>query len=178
MCRIASLFFLQRLKESMSLRAPFQRHGEANCHHFSFPARQGLEGSSRHFDINFSATCTIVCHRQNWVAQFKRGDLAICAAPSPGRPITVTIPDIIDQIHGLILEARRILDKSIAAQLGNSHERVGSIIHEDLDMRNLSAKWVPKCLKADQKRQRCQSPEQLLEFLRRDPNDFLSRRDW
>ena len=65
--------------------------------------------------------------------------------------------------------------KSIAEQLGISRERVGSIIREDLDMRKLSAKWVRKCLNADQKRQRCQSSEQLLEFFRRDPNDFLSR---
>jgi len=42
-------------------------------------------------------------------------------------------------------------------------------------MRKLSAKWVPKCLNAYQKRQRYQSSEQLLEFFRRDPNDFLSR---
>jgi len=41
-------------------------------------------------------------------------------------------------------------------------------------MRKLSAKWVPKFLNADQKRQRCQSSEQLLEFFRRDSNDFLS----
>ena len=53
--------------------------------------------------------------------------------------------------------------------------RVGSIVHEDLNMRNLSAKWVQKCLNADQKRQRCQSSEQNLEFFRRDPNNFLSR---
>ena len=42
-------------------------------------------------------------------------------------------------------------------------------------MRKLSAKWVPKCLKVDQKPQRCQSSEQLLEFFRCDPNNFLSR---
>jgi len=42
-------------------------------------------------------------------------------------------------------------------------------------MRKFSAKWVPKCLNVDQKRQRCQSSEQHLEFFRRDPNDFLSR---
>ena len=41
-------------------------------------------------------------------------------------------------------------------------------------MQKHSAKWVPKCLNADQKRQRCQSSEQLLEFFRRDPNEFLS----
>ena len=39
-------------------------------------------------------------------------------------------------------------------------------------MRKLFAKLVPKCLSADQKRQRCQSSEQ---FFRRDPNNFLSR---
>jgi len=82
---------------------------------------------------------------------------------------------ITDQIHELIVEDRRISAKSIAEQLDISGVRVGSIIHEDLDMRKLSAKWVLKCLNADQNRQRCQSSEQVLEFFRRDPNDFLSR---
>jgi len=63
----------------------------------------------------------------------------------------------------------------MAEQLGISRERVESIIHEDLDMRKLSVKWVPKCLNADQKHQRCQSSQQLLQFFRHDPNDFLSR---
>jgi len=58
----------------------------------------------------------------------------------------VTTLEIIDQIHKLILEDRRILAKSIAEQLGSSREWVGSIIHEDLDMCKLSRKWVPKCL--------------------------------
>ena len=88
---------------------------------------------------------------KNWVAQFKRVDFSTCDAPRPGRPKTVTTPEIIDQIHDLILEDRRISAKSIAEQLGISRERVGSIILEDLDTRKLSLKWVPKCLNADQK---------------------------
>jgi len=87
----------------------------------------------------------------------------------------VTTPEIIDEIHEVILEDRRISAKSIAEQLGISREWTGSIIHEDLDMRKPSAKWVPKCLNADQKRQRCHSSEQYLEFFRCDPNYFLSR---
>ena len=43
---------------------------------------------------------------KNWVAQFKR-DFSTCDAPRPGRPKTVTTPEIIDQIHELILEDRR-----------------------------------------------------------------------
>jgi len=101
---------------------------------------------------------------KNWVAQFKRGDFSTCGAPCPGRTKTVTSPEIVHQIHELILEDSRISTKSIAEQLGISRDRVGSIIHEDLDTRKLSAKWVPKCPNADQKRLRCQSSEQLLDF--------------
>ena len=48
---------------------------------------------------------------KNLVAQFKRGDFSTCDAPRPRRPKTVTTPDIIDEIHELILEDRRISAK-------------------------------------------------------------------
>jgi len=67
---------------------------------------------------------------KNWVTQFKCGDFSTCDTPRPGQPKTVTTLEIIDQIHKLIL----------VEQLGISCEQVGSIIHEDLDMRKLSTK--------------------------------------
>ena len=39
---------------------------------------------------------------KSWVAQFKCGDFYTCDVPRPGRPKTVTTPEIIDQIHELI----------------------------------------------------------------------------
>jgi len=110
---------------------------------------------------------------ENWVAQFKRGDFSTGVALRPERTKRVTTPEIIDQFHELILEDRRMSAKSTAEQLGILRERFGSIIHEDLDMRKLPAKWVPKCLNADQKRQLCQSSEKIWYFFLRDPNDFL-----
>jgi len=107
------------------------------------------------------------------VAQFKCGDFSTCDVSHPGQPKTVTTTEINDQIHALMLEDSWILAKSIAGQLGISREQVGSITHEDLDMWKLSVKWVPKCLNVDQKRQRCHSSEQILEFFRPNPNDFL-----
>jgi len=109
------------------------------------------------------------------VAEFKRGDFSTCDAPRPERPKIVTTPEIIDKIHELILEDHLISAKSVAEQLDISRKRVGSIIHEDLITQKLFAKWVPKCLNADKKSQRCQSSEQILDFFRRDPNDSLSR---
>jgi hypothetical protein len=87
----------------------------------------------------------------------------------------MTIPEVVAEIHELNLEDHRISSKSIAEHMGISRERVGSIVHDDVDMRKLCGKWIPKCLSTDQKRQRCQSSEQIFEFFQRDPNDFLSR---
>ena len=49
-----------------------------------------------------------------WVVLFKHGGFPTCDAPRPARPKTVTTPEIINQIHELILEDRRISAKSIA----------------------------------------------------------------
>jgi hypothetical protein len=54
---------------------------------------------------------------KNWGSQFKRGDFSTCDAPRPGQPKPVTTLEIIDQIHKLILDNRRISAKSIAEQL-------------------------------------------------------------
>ena len=148
MCRIASLFLLQRLKGSMSGDVRDFNNIETRAVMFFF-----LHGKAPK-EIHAILTETLGEHApsyatvKHWVAQFKRGDFSTCDAPRPRRPKTVTTQEIIDQIHKLILEDRRILVKSIPEKLGISRERVGSISHEDLDMRKLSAKWVPKCLNA------------------------------
>jgi len=67
----------------------------------------------------------VQCEARERISIHKRG---------ADKSLAPTTPEIIDQIHELILEDRRISAKSIAEQLGISHERVGSIIHEDLDM--------------------------------------------
>ena len=179
MCRIASLFLLQKMKGSMPGDARDFNNIETRAVIKIFFFLQGKALK----EIHATLKNTLGEHApsygtvKNWVAQFKRGDFSTCDAPRPGRPKRVTTPEITDQIHELIFEDRRISAKSIAEQLGVSRERVGSIIREDFDMPKLSAKWVPKCLNADEIRQRCQSFEQILElFLAMcDQNDFLSR---
>jgi len=127
-------------RKQVRRRARFLQHRDEGCHYFFF-----LQGKAPK-EIYAILKETLREHApsyatvKNWVAQFKRGDFSTCVAPRPGRPKTVTAPEIIGQIHELILEHRRISAKSIAEQLGISRERVGSIIHEDLDMRKLSAK--------------------------------------
>jgi len=136
MCRIAGRFLLLRLKGSMSGDArDFNNIETRAVIKFLF-----LQDKAKK-EIHAILIQTLGEHApsyatvKNWVAQFNRGDFSTCVAPRPGRRKTVTTPEIIDQIHELILEDRLISAKSIAEQLGILRERVGSIIHEDLDMR-------------------------------------------
>jgi len=152
----------------------FQQHRDASCHQFFFLQGKALKEIHAILTETLGEHASLYATVKNWVVQFKRGDFSTCDAPHTEQPKTVTTLEIIDQIHELIMEDHQISAKSIAQQLGISREWVGSIIHEDLDMRKLSAKWVPKCLNTDQKRQWCQLSEQLLEFFRHDPNDFIS----
>ena len=172
-----SLLIKEAERKHVRRHALFQQHGDASCHQvFSFLQGKVLK------EIRAILTETLGEHAppyatvENWVAQFKRGGFSTCDASRPGRSKTVTTPEVIDQNRELILKDRRISGKSIAEELGISRERVRSIIHEDLDMRKLSAKWVPKCLNADQKHQRCQSSEQIWNFF--GAIQMISFRDW
>jgi len=156
-----SLLVTEAERNPVTRRAPFKQHRDASYHRFFL---QGKAPKKIHAILTdkLGEHAPSYANVENCVSQFKRGDFSTCDAPRPGRSKTETTPEIIIQIHELILEDRRISAKSIAEQLGISRKRVGSIIHEDLDMRNLSAKWVPKRPNPDQKRQRCQLSEQNL----------------
>jgi len=113
-------FLLQRLREACQATRKISTTSTRELSSSFFRSRQGTERNSRNSGRNIKEICTIVCHCQNWVAQFKRGDFSTCVSPRPGRPKTVTTPEIVDQIHDLIVEDLRISAKSIAEQLGIS----------------------------------------------------------
>jgi len=107
MCRIAYLFLLQRLKGSMS--------GDARD--FNNIEALAVIKSPAPLDIHTVLTETLgelapsYATVKNWVAQLKRGDFSTCDAPRPGLPKTVITPEIVDKIHEIILEDRRISAK-------------------------------------------------------------------
>ena len=106
-------FLLTEVKRKrVGRRARFQQRRDRSCHQVPPP----LQGKAPK-EILIILTETLGEHApsyatvKNWVAQFKRGDFSTCAAPRPERPKTVTTPEIIDQIHELILEDSRISAK-------------------------------------------------------------------
>uniref|UniRef100_T1HY16 Uncharacterized protein n=1 Tax=Rhodnius prolixus TaxID=13249 RepID=T1HY16_RHOPR len=49
---------------------------------------------------------------------------------------TVTTPEIIDKIHDMVMDDRRVKVREIASAVGISNERVHNILHQHLDMTN------------------------------------------
>jgi hypothetical protein len=83
------------------------------------------------------------------MARFSTGHLSTEGKERSATPSHVTIPGNMDAIHSMILDDRIISTKKTAETLAISQERVGYIIHEILDTRKFSTKWVPKCLNAN-----------------------------
>jgi histone-lysine N-methyltransferase SETMAR len=73
------------------------------------------------------------------------------------------------------LDDWRIKVRKIAETTGISKEHVGYILHEELDMKKLCARWVPRLLTADQKRTCMKISKQCLECFNKNKTDFLHR---
>ncbi|KAK5646393.1 hypothetical protein RI129_004857 [Pyrocoelia pectoralis] len=87
-----------------------------------------------------------------WVNEFKRGRTGIQDAPRPGAPKSAVTPEIIDKVHDLILTDRRLKVRELVEATSISTERVHFILHYELHIKKLCARWVPRLLNAEQMR--------------------------
>jgi histone-lysine N-methyltransferase SETMAR len=76
----------------------------------------------------------------------------------------------------MLLDDWRMKVCEIAETIGiSSKERVGYILPEELDMKKLCTRWVPRLLTADQKHTRMKISEQCLESFNKNKTDFVHR---
>ena len=112
---------------------------------------------------------------KSWVAEFKSSRQSLVDDPHPGRPVTVATPEMVNKVYDIVMTDRRVTGRYIASTAGISQERVHSILREDLEMRKLSAHWVPRLLTVDQKHTRCTLSRTNLNLFKEDPANFLKR---
>jgi hypothetical protein len=112
---------------------------------------------------------------KKWAAEFKRGRTSLEDDSCEGRPKSATPPEITEQVHDMLLDVRRMKVREIAETICILKERVGCILHEEFDMKKLSARQVTRLLTADQKRTRIKISEQCLERFNKNKTDFVRR---
>jgi len=76
---------------------------------------------------------------KKWAAEFKHGHTSIEDDPREGHLKSATTPEIIEQVHNMVLDNRWMKVRVIAENIGISKEHVGYILHEELDMKKLCA---------------------------------------
>jgi len=156
----------------------FQKNGKEQYRsviRFSFLEGKSLSGIKEHLDAVYGDFSPSMATVKNWFNEYQRGRTSVFDEPRPGAPKTATTEDKVTKIHDLVLADRRLKVRELAETIGISKDRVGHILHEILDMRKLSARWVPRLLTPDNKRNRVTTSEQSLTLFKRNPKEFLRR---
>ena len=82
---------------------------------------------------------------------------------------------MIGKIHNMVLSDRRIKVRIIVEATGISQGTMFSILHNKFGVEKTSARWIPRLLSKENKRNRVIDSEAILALFRRYPNDFLRR---
>lgn len=108
-----------------------------------------------------------------WYKRFKDGRTCADDDERSGRPSTSTTPENIAKVREAIVADRRRTIHDVCAIVGMSYGSVQRILSDNLGMRRIAAKFVPRLLSSDQKEHRVAVCTELKIAARDDPN-FIS----
>jgi len=98
-----------------------------------------------------------------WVKRFYKGRGSVTDEERSGRPATSRTEENIANIRQIVRDNHWLTVRSIAEQVNIDRETVRKILTEDLDIRKVCAKMVPKELSKEQKQRRVTIFQDLLE---------------
>jgi len=88
-----------------------------------------------------------------WFERFRSGRESVEDEERSGRPSTSKTQENVERVREMIRSNRRLTVREISEDLNISYGSVQNILTTDLNMRRVSAKFVPRVLTAEQKQQ-------------------------
>jgi hypothetical protein len=108
-----------------------------------------------------------------WHRRFLGGREDVEDDERPGRPVSMKTDENVDKVRTLVRNDCHLSIRMIAEELNVDKETVRQILTENLKMKEVCAKMVPKNLSEDQKLNREEMCQNVLEKTVEDP-DFLN----
>ncbi|CAF5132151.1 unnamed protein product, partial [Rotaria sp. Silwood1] len=99
---------------------------------------------------------------ERWAKWFREGLEEIEDETRPGRPVTETTSENIEQVHLLIDDDPHITIEEVQEQTGLSHGTIQRIITDHLNLKKITARYIPKDLTDFQRAERVQIYQQNL----------------
>ena len=101
--------------------------------------------------------------------RFKEGMESVRDDERCGRSKEVRTPELIGQIKNFMDKDCRVSIQTISAQFDVSVGNVHTIICEELKMRKICAKFVPRVHREDHRERRCHDSREMVELINSDP---------
>ena len=117
----------------------------------------------------FGAFCVNRASGFEWHERFKEGRESVRDDERCGESREVRTPELIGQIKNFMDKDCRVSIKTISAQFYVSVGIVHTIICEELKMRKICVKFVPRVLREGQKERHCHDSRELVELINSDP---------
>ena len=108
-----------------------------------------------------------------WFKHFEKGIMSVGEDPRPGRPSTSTDDDHVERVRAVIRGNHRLTVREVANEVGISMGSCHQILTEKLQMRRVSAEFMPCLLTDDQKEYRVEISQELLANANGNEKTFL-----
>ena len=113
----------------------------------------------------FGAFCMNRAWVFEWHKRFKEGKESVRDDERCWRSKEVSTPELMGQIKNFMDKDRDVSIETISAQFDVSVGTVHTIIREELKMRKICAKFVPRVLREDRKERRCHDSREMVELV-------------
>ena len=116
----------------------------------------------------FGASCMNWVSVSEWHKRFKEGRESVRDDKRCGRSKEVGTPELIGQIKNFMDKDHCVSIEAISTQFDISVGTVYTIIHEELKMQKICAKFVPRVLREDQKEWRFDDSREMVKLINSD----------
>ena len=107
-----------------------------------------------------------------WMAEFKDPEHAFEDAPRMGHPSIITADENIEAVERIVMRDRQISIRHVAEELAKAKTTIHEIMNNQMGMKKVCTRWVPKLLTPIQRVNRVDRCQELLQQSEVNPAKF------